>query len=408
MRVGSVLIRPTGSLTTVGPASFVDDDFAVYSAPDGKVDAVIGPTLNGLRVHARLNATDDATKLAWSVTGDHGAELREGDDGAVSVYSDGGGVVARIAAEARDATGADVPAVLQADPTGALTVMLGQLPAPSTFPVLVSLSLGQSTTSTGGGWHVHAFGHQLEGSQFELRRGSLTTGTCRFNDLRVNASPGKPQERRAVAIDWMTCRAIEEVGEPSPSEVTEFFSAEDASSDSDPQLRSRASATRFRARSRSAAGTQAKAKPESRIRAHAAADPRWYYRYKAIWEDPAGLDTTWIAPKVNWAYYGGCVHNPVYYGVDWGMVSETGWQLISRTPYSSATCGGAVRQENAKFEGGQYFPLCLGQKVQAYYWPASAYGFPSGVGAGAASTWLTGHSCKSLLHYDSVVSQGPG
>jgi hypothetical protein len=79
------------------------------------------------------------------------------------------------------------------------------------------------------------------------------------------------------------------------------------------------------------------------------------------------------------------------------MVSETGWQLISRTPYSDATCGGAARQENAKFEGGQYFPLCLGLKVQAYYCPASAYGFSSGVGAGAASTWLTGHSCKTCF-----------
>ena len=90
------------------------------------------------------------------------------------------------------------------------------------------------------------------------------------------------------------------------------------------------------------------------------------------------------------------------------MVTTTGWQLISRMPYSDATCARAIRSEYAKFEGGQYFPACFGGKVQAYYWPASAYGFPGGTGAGNANHWLTGAACKSLLTYDDIVSEGPG
>lgn len=404
VRLGAVVLRPSGALQAAGPASFVGRDFAVYPA-SSELDTIIGATVNGLRIYARIGAEGPDPDLSWSVGGDTAVSLREGEDGAVSVYSGGGGVVARASVEARDSAGAELPVELRAAEDDSLTIALGA--APAKYPVFISLGVSQSTTSTGEGWHLHAFGHQLEGSQLEIRRGTRVSGTCRFLDLAVEASPGEPQERRAVAIDWENCRSVEEVGEPSPGEVQRFFGASNASSDSDPELRSTASRARLRTSS-SPAKSRRRSKSKSRFMARAAADPRWYYRYKAIWEDPAGLDTSWIAPKVNWAYYGGCVHNPVYYGVDWGMVTATGWQLVFRSPYSDATCSRAVRSEYAKFEGGQYFPLCFGSKVQAYYWPASAYGFASGTGAGSIDTWLTGASCKSLLHYDSIVSQGPG
>jgi hypothetical protein len=195
--------------------------------------------------------------------------------------------------------------VTQADE---LSVTLASVPA--AYPVLISLGVSQSTPSVAGGWHLHAFGHQLEGSQLELRRGKRVSGTCRFTDLAVDGSSGKPQERRALAIDWDRCRSVEEVGQPSAAEVQRFFSADNPWSDSDPQLGARSSRT-----------AKSRPKSKSRVIMRAASDPRRYYRFKAIWEDPVGLDTSWIAPKINWAYYGGCVHNPVYYGVDWGTVT---------------------------------------------------------------------------------------
>jgi hypothetical protein len=81
---------------------------------------------------------------------------------------------------------------------------------------------------------------------------------------------------------------------------------------------------------------------------------------------------------------------------------------MSRTPYSDATCQRAIRDEYAKFEGGQYFPPCGGSKVQAYYWPESVYGYPSGNGTGNITTWTSGAACRIYLHYDSIVSEGPG
>lgn len=319
----------------------------------------------------------------------------------MTFYSSSGAVLGRASVEARDAAGESIPAALRTKGSD-LTVVIERAAATS-YPVLVSLGISQTTTSTGSGWHLHAFGHQLDGSDLELRRGTRASGACRFEDVDVAASPGHPQERRAIAIDWENCRSVEELGEPSPSEVQAFFSGEPAGSDTDGELRSA-----YARQSRQRRATKASTSRRRGGLAARAAEARWYYRYKAIWEDPAGLDTSWIAPKVNWAYYGGCVHNPVYYGVDWGMVTATGWQLISRTPYSDATCSRAIRSEYAKFEGGQYFPLCFGGKVQAYYWPASAYGTPLGTGFGGINTWLTGAACKSLLTYDSVVSQGPG
>ena len=209
-----------GALAASKAGVFVGEDFAVYESATPGVDTIIGADLNGLRVYTRVSGPAVPPALAWTVLDDSGGKVTEGEDGAATIYASGGTVVGRASAEARDATGKDIPVDLRVTQEQTLTIALRQPLGNLTYPILFSLGLDQTTTAPSGGWNLHAFDHQLEGSLFELRVGTVRANTCRFLDVEVKADPGSAQERRAVAIDWDACRSIEEVGVPSAAEVT--------------------------------------------------------------------------------------------------------------------------------------------------------------------------------------------
>lgn len=77
IRVGAVVLHPTGALESSGQASVIDDDFAVYEAPG--IDTVIATAVNGLRVYTRIAAASTDAHVGWRLDDTF---VRAGDDGA--------------------------------------------------------------------------------------------------------------------------------------------------------------------------------------------------------------------------------------------------------------------------------------------------------------------------------------
>lgn len=127
-----------------------------------------------------------------------------------------------------------------------------------------------------------------------------------------------------------------------------------------------------------AAGTRAR----TRLKARAAySHQRAYLRVHTIGENYFGTwDLNWVYNSVSWDYGSGCVHNPVYYGTDYGASSKWSFSRVFVDWAYGASCDFSYSSSLERFQTSDNGSPCNSQGVQGYslYNRNSIHGNPNG------------------------------